>query len=424
MLNELFIPVGLAIAASFIISFAATPIVKSFANRVGAIDVPKDARRMHTQPIPRLGGLAIFIGFILSVVLFADITREVQGILLGSVVVVIIGVIDDIIPLPALVKFVVQIAAALIAVYYGVVIDVLSNLNIWSHSEYLILGGWSVPLTVLWIVAITNSVNLIDGLDGLAAGISTISSFTMLVIALVGVDINVAIITAALAGSCIGFLPYNKNPAKIFMGDTGALLLGYVLATVSIIGLFKWYAFISFAVPFLVVGLPLFDTAFSFIRRLLKGKNPMKPDRGHFHHRLIDMGFNQKQAVAIAYAISGVLGMAAVVIATRGEIRAIILVVSFFVAGIIGFFIAKGIKRERVNQDKQSDGPAERDDTAKQRSDTQDTPAPGEDDMAPSDGADEDAARPKETINAGRTDKNGKSGHEPDQIEPEDRDEL
>ena len=423
MLNELFIPVGLAIAASFIISFAATPIVKSFANRVGAIDVPKDARRMHTQPVPRLGGLAIFIGFVLSVVLFVDdITPEIQGILLGSVVVVIVGVIDDIIPLPALVKFVVQIAAALIAVYYGVVIDVLSNLSIWSNSEYLVLGGWSVPLTVLWIVAITNSVNLIDGLDGLAAGISTISSFTMLVIALVAADINVAVITAALAGSCIGFLPYNKNPAKIFMGDTGALLLGYVLATVSIIGLFKWYAFISFAVPFLVVGLPLFDTAFSFIRRLLKGKNPMKPDRGHFHHRLIDMGFNQKQAVAIAYAISGVLGMAAVVIATRGEIRAIILVVSFFVAGIIGYFISKGIKRDRIHQDDRPDDKAGGDDAtcspdAKDDNNTLDAPVPD-------DGTDEEAARPKEAVNAGRTDKDGKSGHGSDYIEPEDRDEL
>ena len=353
MHNVLFLQVGLAIAAAFIITFAATPIVKSFASRVGAIDVPKDARRMHTQPIPRMGGLAIFLGFILSVVLFADISREVQGILLGSVVVVIVGVVDDIIPLPALVKFVIQIFAALIAVYHGVVIDILSNINIWSASEYMSLGRLSVPITVLWIVAITNSVNLIDGLDGLAAGVSTISSFTMLVIALVVTELNVAIITAALAGSCIGFLPYNKNPAKIFMGDTGALLLGYVLATVSIIGLFKWYAIISFVVPVFVVGLPLFDTAFSFCRRLFTGKNPMKPDRGHFHHRLIDMGFNQKQAVAIAYAISGILGLTAVVIATRGEIRAIILVIAFFVAGIIAVFVTKGVGKETMPEQEQ-----------------------------------------------------------------------
>ncbi len=367
MLNNEYLPVIFALAAALVISFAATPIVKMFANRVGAIDVPKDDRRMHSQPIPRLGGLAIFMGFLFSVVLFLpDISREVQGILLGAVVIVILGAIDDIVPLPALVKFVVQIGAALIAVYHGVVINILSNPVIWSASDYLIFGGFSVPITVLWIVAITNSVNLIDGLDGLAAGVSTISSFTMLIISLLVSDTNVAIMMAALAGSCIGFLPYNRNPAKIFMGDTGALLLGYVLATVSIMGLFKMYAVISFAVPFLVVGLPLFDTAFAFLRRLLSGKNPMHPDRGHFHHRLIDMGFNQKQAVAIAYAISGILGLTAVVITTNGEMRAIILVSAVFVAGVIVAIIS------RVSDDKKTpDTPAKDEESSNSEDDGQ-----------------------------------------------------
>lgn len=182
MQTDLFIQVGLAVVAAFIICFASTPIVKSFAQRVGAIDVPKDGRRMHDHPIPRLGGLAIFLGFLLSVVLFADISKAVQGILLGSVVIVIVGVIDDIVPLPAWLKFIVQIFAALIAVYHGVVIDHLTNPNIWSSADYLNLGWLSIPITVLWIVAITNSVNLIDGLDGLAAGVSAISSFTMMII--------------------------------------------------------------------------------------------------------------------------------------------------------------------------------------------------------------------------------------------------
>jgi len=350
MQYELYIQVGIAVVTAFIITFAATPIVKSFANRVGAIDVPKDGRRMHTQPIPRLGGLAIFLGFLLTVVVFADISREVQGILLGSVVIVIVGVIDDIVPLPALVKFVFQIIAALIAVFHGVVITIVSNPAIWSTSDYLVFGYFSIPITVLWIVAITNSVNLIDGLDGLAAGVSAISSFTMMIIAIVVADINVAVIMAALAGSCIGFLPYNRNPAKIFMGDTGALLLGYVLATVSIIGLFKLYAVISFVIPFLVVGLPLFDTAFAFLRRILSGRNPMSPDRGHFHHRLIDMGLSQKQAVAIAYAISGILGLCAVVIATNGEIRAIILLAAFIIAGVIAVFVVRSLGRGTENQ--------------------------------------------------------------------------
>lgn len=377
MEKELFLQVGLAIVAAFFICFAATPIVKSFAQRVGALDVPKDGRRMHTQPIPRLGGLAIFLGFILSVVLFAEIRMEVQGILLGAVVIVIVGVIDDIVPLPALVKFFVQIIAALIAVYHGVVIDIVTNPNLWSVVDFLPLGYLSVPVTVLWIVAITNSVNLIDGLDGLAAGVSAISSFTMLIIAIVITDMNVAVIMAALAGACIGFLPYNRNPAKIFMGDTGSLLLGFVLATVSIIGLFKFYAIISFVVPFLVVGLPLFDTAFAFLRRLLSGRNPMSPDRGHFHHRLIDMGFSQKQAVAIAYAISGILGLSAVVITTNGEMRALILIAAVFAAVVIGIFVMKGVGRgqgESNGKSGQQNGTPEAPDDGPEAPPTDDNP--------------------------------------------------
>lgn len=339
---EIYVRIGVALIAALAISFASTPIVKMFAQKVGAIDVPRDARRVHNHPIPRLGGLAIFLGFLLSVVLFADITRQVQGILLGAVVIVILGVIDDIVPLRAIVKLIVQILAALIAVYHGVVINVLSNPILTSSSEFLFLGYFAIPITVIWIVGITNSVNLIDGLDGLAVGVSAISSVTMLIIAVLVADINVAVIMAALAGACLGFIPYNFNPAKIFMGDTGALLLGYVLATVSIMGLFKFYAIISFAVPFLVIGLPLFDTVCSILRRLAKGQNPMSPDRGHFHHRLIDMGLSQKQAVAILYAISAILGLAAVVITTSGEIRAMIVVIAFLVTGVIAFhFLGK-----------------------------------------------------------------------------------
>lgn len=324
-----------ALLIALVISFIATPLVKLFAQRVGAIDVPNEERRVHDHPIPRMGGLAIFIAFILSVVIFTDVNQQIQGILLGAVIVVIIGVIDDIVPLPALLKFVVQILAALVAVWHGVVIEVISNPNVFSAVEYLPLGVMAIPITVFWIVAITNSVNLIDGLDGLACGVSVIASITMFVIAIVLADLNAAIILAALTGACLGFLPYNMNPAKIFMGDTGALLLGFVLATVSVISVFKFYAIISFAVPFLVLGLPLFDTAFAFFRRILSGRNPMSPDRGHFHHRLIDMGLSQKQAVAILYSISFILGLAAVVITTSGEIKALLLIFAFCVAMVI-----------------------------------------------------------------------------------------
>jgi len=341
----IFLKIGIAVAIALVISFAATPAVKLLANRIGAIDVPKDARRVHKSPIPRLGGLAIFLGFILSVLLFADITRQIQGILIGAVIIVIIGVIDDIKPLRAYIKLIIQIVAALVAVYFGVVIDIFSNPLVFSAFDYVPLGYFSIPVTVFWIVAITNSVNLIDGLDGLAVGISAISSIVMLIIALMVADLNVAIILAALTGACFGFMPFNFNPAKIFMGDTGALLLGYVLATLSILGLFKFYAVVSFAVPFLVLALPLFDTSFAFLRRLLKGQNPMTPDRGHFHHRLIDRGLTQKQAVAILYTISGLLGLAAVVITTRDDIRALIFIIAVLVAIIIVLFAFRGRRK-------------------------------------------------------------------------------
>ena len=187
------------------------------------------------------------------------------------------------------------------------------------------LGWLSVPVTVLWIVAITNSVNLIDGLDGLANGVSAISATTMLVIALVTAQNQVAIALAALVGACVGFMPYNMNPAKMFMGDTGATFLGYILATMSIQGLFKYYAVITFVVPFLILGLPIFDTTFAFIRRIAHGQSPMHADRGHIHHRLIDMGLNQKQAVATLYVISAILGLSAVVLTTGGEEKAMLL---------------------------------------------------------------------------------------------------
>ena len=286
-----------------------------------------------------MGGLAIFFGFILSALIFIPLTTPLRGMLLGAVIIVILGIFDDIYALPAMPKFLIQILAALIAVLMGNRIDILSNPNIFSSDPYWVLGWLSIPISVIWIVGITNAVNLIDGLDGLACGVSTISSMTMLVIALTVAEAQVAILMAALAGACIGFLPYNLNPAKIFMGDTGSTFLGFVLATVSIQGLFKSYAIISFAVPFLVLGLPIFDTCFAILRRLARGQSPMAPDRGHIHHRLIDMGFSQKQAVAIAYMLSAILGMAAVVLTNDGEMKALIFIGAVIVVGAIGVLV-------------------------------------------------------------------------------------
>ena len=343
----------LALAAAAAISFLTTPLVKNLAYKVGAIDVPKDNRRMHKVPIPRLGGLAIFVAFLLTVLIFADIDRQIQGILLGSVMIVVLGVLDDIMALKALPKLIVQISAAGVAVYHGCVIQFFSNPNVFSATTYVNLGWLSIPITIIWIVAITNAVNFIDGLDGLAVGVSAISTAALIVIALLVSEINIAMILVALFGACLGFIPYNMNPAKIFMGDTGATFLGYILATLSVTGLFKLYTIISFAVPFLILGVPIFDICFAFLRRIAKGQNPMVADRGHVHHRLIDMGFSQKQSVAIAYMLTAILGLAAVLLTSSGELRALIFIGAVFVVGAIGMRVifASGKDRHATEKD-------------------------------------------------------------------------
>ena len=334
-----------ALITAFLVALITTPIVKSLARKWGAVDVPKDGRRMHDHPIPRMGGLAIFLGFLLSVILFIPFVQpdglgfQLKGMLLGAVIIVVLGILDEIYALPALPKLIVQIVAAVIAVWSGNVIETISNPNIFSNDLYWELRWLSIPVTVIWIVAVTNAVNLIDGLDGLACGVSTISSMTVLVIALTVAEPTVAVLMACLAGGCIGFLPYNTNPAKIFMGDTGSTFLGYVLAVVSIQGLFKYYTLISFVVPFLMLGLPIFDTCFAFIRRIAHGQSPMHADRSHIHHRLIDMGLNQKQAVAVLYVISAILGLSAVVLTTIGSLRAMLLLFAMCIAGSMSIML-------------------------------------------------------------------------------------
>lgn len=332
-----------AFAVSAVLSYFFTPPVKNFAHKVGAIDVPKDARRMHKKPIPRLGGLAIYGGFLCSILIFGQLDETMLCVLLGAAIIVALGIFDDVLALGAKLKFVVQIVAAAIPVCIGdLQIGLFTNLNPLSDTPFVHLGILAVPVTIIWIVGITNAVNLIDGLDGLAVGVSSIAAITMLAVALLTGNMPIAITMAALAGACIGFMPYNLNPAKIFMGDTGSTFLGYMLATVSIMGLFKFYAVISFAVPFLILGLPIFDTANAIIRRVAAGRSPMSPDRGHVHHKLIDMGFNQKQAVAILYAISATLGLTAVVLTSSGEVKAIVLLLAVLAAILVGAGIIYG----------------------------------------------------------------------------------
>ena len=247
---------------AFLITLGLTPAAKSLAYKIGAIDVPKDKRRVHKRPIPRLGGLAIYYGFLVSILLFSDIDRQLISIIAGSLLIVGVGIIDDVKQLRAGIKLVVQIVAALIVAFGGVRITALSMPSMIVPGGIISLGVLSLPITVLWIVGVTNAVNLIDGLDGLAAGICSIATFSLFFIAILAGETSVAVLAAALAGSCMGFLPYNFNPAKIFMGDTGSTFLGYTLSIICIQGLFKGYVIISFIVPFLILGLPIFDTTY------------------------------------------------------------------------------------------------------------------------------------------------------------------
>lgn len=302
----------IAMVCAFFISVTLTPIVRVFAFKFGVTDVPKDGRRMHKKEMPLMGGLAIFAAFILCMLIFCEIDKKIIGLLLGSILIVVTGIIDDKYDMKAIFKLVMQIAAAVIAYLSGIVIQQINIFGTIIDFEVLGIDGL---VTVIWIVALTNAINLIDGLDGLSCGVSTISSFTLLVSLIYSnTPFSVIVLTGILAGSCLGFLPFNFNPAKIFMGDTGALFLGYVMSVLSILGCFKLNALVSFWVPFLIFALPLLDTAFAFTRRILSGHSPFTADRGHVHHRLIDKGFDQKHSVMLLYAVSGISGVSAILI--------------------------------------------------------------------------------------------------------------
>ena len=333
-----------AFVIAFIFTFATTPLVRRFAYKIGAVDVPRDKRRVHKRPTPRIGGLAIIFGFLVAIISFNDSwSRELLSILIGVGILGVLGIIDDCKELDAKLKFVVQIIAALVVVIFGDIrISVMSNPNVFSENPYIIFPQWlSITVTVLWIVFMTNAVNFIDGLDGLAAGVSAIMSMSLVFIAITYHEYEIALLGIALMGACFGFLPFNFNPAKIFMGDTGSMFLGYMLSVLSVQGMFKSYAVISFAVPIIMLGLPLFDALFAMLRRLLTGKNPMSADRCHLHHRLYDMGFSQKQTVFILYAISGVLGITSILLAEQRFLRAMLLLISVLIFLLIATMLGK-----------------------------------------------------------------------------------
>lgn len=326
--------VALAFAFAFFMSYIITPLIKKLATRVGAIDVPEDDRRMHKRPIPRLGGIAIFIAFLLGVLIFVTFTGDNKAyiyMLIASFLIVGMGIVDDIRNLNAWIKLAVQIVAALIVVMNGVVIETMFGYE---------LGNWAYPITMIWIVGITNAINLIDGLDGLACGVSTISAVALLIVAVLvpGPDMTTIIVTAVLIGSCSGFLPYNVYPAKIFMGDVGSMLLGFVLSVISVEGSFK----ASFVAPLLVLGFPILDTLMAVFRRIRKKQSVFQADRKHFHHRLIDMGLNHKQSVSLLWGVSALLGIAAILLTVGEPLPAAIIMIVSLAVGLVNWFVMKG----------------------------------------------------------------------------------
>lgn len=326
---------------AFLIAYTLTPPVRVLAFRIGAIDVPADDRRMHTKPIPRIGGLAIFLSFTATTMLLCEPSRSLVTVWIGGAVLVLLGILDDIYRLSAWLKLIVQLLVAGFAVWNGTIID---HINL--GGEYVHLGIVSIPLTILWIAGLTNAINFIDGLDGLACGISAISSLSLFCVILLTGDLTSALITLVLASSCLGFLPFNTNPARIFMGDTGALFLGYAMAVLSVQGVFKLHAVLAFLVPLAIFALPLCDTLFAIIRRIAAGKSPFAADRGHLHHRLVDLGFTQKESVKILYAICAILGLIAVfftdsLFAEGRFFKTIAIAIIAFVIFVVNFLIMK-----------------------------------------------------------------------------------
>ena len=345
--------IAIAFLIAFMTSFMATPHTINLAKKVGAVDTPQDARRINKITMPRLGGLAVISGFFISVIyLLIVMTLENKinlrqdnnivkliGFVLGAFIIGITCFIDDVKGVPALIKLAAQVLAALVVIKAGIKID---NINIPFLNLDNASNWFYILLTLGWIVGITNALNLIDGLDGLSTGISLISCLSLLIIfALNGSPLLSIVLITALGGALLGFLPYNFNPAKTFIGDTGSNFLGYCLSIISILGIAKTYTAIVIVAPLLVLALPILDTLSSIIRRVIKGKSLkaiIKPDANHLHHKMLKKGFSQKQAVLILYGVTAIFGMFAIILMESGIWKAL----SFAI--IIAIIIAAGYK--------------------------------------------------------------------------------
>ena len=345
--------VAIAFILAFIVAFMATPYTIKLAKKIGAVDVPKDERRMHKRAMPKFGGPAVILGFLVSVIYLLIVMSledtiilngpenygmKLIGLFLGIVIISITCIIDDIKTIKPIVKLSGQLLAAIVAVAFGIRIESI-NVSIIQAPE---LGEiLSTIVTIVWIVGVTNSINLIDGLDGLSSGISVISAISLLIIFLLNGPAMVPIILiTALAGALVGFLPFNFAPAKTFIGDTGSNFLGYTISIIAILGMAKTYTLAVIILPLIVLGLPIFDTLWAIIRRLIKGKSIkaiFKADKGHLHHRIVARGFSQKQAVLILYGISATFGIFAIIFFDSGIWKALSFLMMVIVAIGLGY---------------------------------------------------------------------------------------
>jgi len=308
----------LTLLLAFGITFFITPLVKKIAFRLKALDLPNE-RKVHTTPIPRLGGVGIYLGFWIAVGtavfaasfwgIFIDLTM-LLGVFLASTILLVVGIVDDIRSLAPTTKLIWQIVAALIVIYFGVEINFITN----PFNGIWLLGVFAVPLTLLWLVGITNAINLIDGLDGLATGVTAISALTLFLVALLTQQFGAAILMLALMGAALGFLRYNFFPASIFLGDSGSMFLGFILAAASIMGVFKTTLVLALVVPILILGVPIFDTLFAIGRRLKARRHPFEADNRHIHHLLLSFGLSKREAVMAIYIACFVLSFTALVV--------------------------------------------------------------------------------------------------------------
>ena len=346
--------IAIAFLLAFITAYVCTPYTIRLARKVHAVDVPKDKRKVHKFAKARLGGLAVIAGFIVSTVYLLIVMSiegsivlkgaehydmKLIGFFLGALVLGIFCYIDDVKGIPPVVKLIGQLLAAGIATYFGIRIDkiVLSSLG----QSVVYSEAISIVITIIWIVGITNAINLIDGLDGLSSGICLISCLSLLIIFTINNSplISIILITA-LGGSLVGFLPFNFNPARTFIGDTGSNFLGYALSIISILGVAKTYTAIVLIAPLIIFALPLFDTLSAILRRIRKTKSikgVFKADKEHLHHKLMKKGYTQKQAVFILYGISATFGMFAIILLESGLWKAISFGLMVIAAVAIGY---------------------------------------------------------------------------------------